>query len=300
MPSPIALIHVIKHLSDNLESSLTLNAIARRSGWSAYHLHRQFRRLTGETPKQFVHRLRVTRAAGRLATEQTSIRRISSDAGFRSHEVFIRAFARQFGCTPSAFRKKQVNLGDHRTRKRQAELIASVAPCISLLHAPTLQHRKETTMSVLSIERKVIAAQPILFVRSRVARADIAATIAASLGKIIPFAMGSGVALAGNPISRYPEVGPGLLTIDVAMPVAASCSGSGEIIADTLPAGPAAFAIHAGPYDQLMDTYATLERWIADAGHKVSGAPWESYVTDPADFPDPGDWRTHVFWPLAE
>ena len=31
----------------------------------------------------------------------------------------------------------------------------------------------------------------------------------------------------------------------------------------------------------------------------LSGAPWESYVTDPADHPDPADWRTEVYWPLA-
>jgi AraC family transcriptional regulator len=300
MLSPIALIHVIKHLCDNLESRLTLNAIARRSGWSAYHLHRQFRRLTGETPKQFVHRMRVTKAAARLATEQTAIRRISYDAGFRSHEVFIRAFARQFGCTPSAFRKMQANLGNHRERRRQADVLASVAPCISLLHTPTCQPRKECMMPVLSIDHKVIAAQPILFVRSRVARADIAATIATSLSKIIPFAMGKGIALSGQPFSRYPEIGPGLLTIEVGMPVSKPSSGNGEIIADSLPAGPVAMAVHAGPYDQLVDTYAALERWIADSGHKIAGAPWECYVTDPADFPDPQDWRTEVYWPLTE
>ena len=155
-------------------------------------------------------------------------------------------------------------------------------------------------MPVLSIERKVIAAQPILFVRSRVARADIAATIASSLGKIIPYAMGSGIALAGQPFARYPEIGAGLLTIEVGMPISKPASSSGEIIAGSLPAGPVAMAVHAGPYDQLVNTCAELERWIIDSGHKTAGALWESYVTDPAEFPDPKDWRTEVYWPIAE
>jgi hypothetical protein len=30
------------------------------------------------------------------------------------------------------------------------------------------------------------------------------------------------------------------------------------------------------------------------------GAPWESYVTDPADFPNPDDWRTEIYWPLSD
>ncbi len=30
-----------------------------------------------------------------------------------------------------------------------------------------------------------------------------------------------------------------------------------------------------------------------------AGAPWEIYVTDPAEVADPARWRTDVFWPLA-
>jgi effector-binding domain-containing protein len=58
--------------------------------------------------------------------------------------------------------------------------------------------------------------------------------------------------------------------------------------------------MHGGPYDQLSETYAALERWIEANGYRVSGAPWESYITDPADHPDPADWRTEVFWPLEK
>ena len=57
-------------------------------------------------------------------------------------------------------------------------------------------------------------------------------------------------------------------------------------------------ALHAGPYEQLPETFAALERWIETNGYKKQGAPWESYITDPADFPDPADWRTEVYWAL--
>jgi len=66
-----------------------------------------------------------------------------------------------------------------------------------------------------------------------------------------------------------------------------------------LPAGPVAIAVHAGPYEQLSDTYAAMERWIEVEGLKVAGAPWESYITDPGQVPDPRDWRTEVCWPVA-
>jgi len=38
--------------------------------------------------------------------------------------------------------------------------------------------------------------------------------------------------------------------------------------------------------------------WIEAQGLAPSGAPWESYVTDPGNFPDPKDWKTEVVWPL--
>ena len=34
-------------------------------------------------------------------------------------------------------------------------------------------------------------------------------------------------------------------------------------------------------------------------GLVAGGAPWESYLNDPSDYPDPKDWKTEVFWPLA-
>jgi hypothetical protein len=33
-------------------------------------------------------------------------------------------------------------------------------------------------------------------------------------------------------------------------------------------------------------------------GYRPGGAPWESYVTDPGEFPDVNDWRTEVYWPF--
>ena len=66
-----------------------------------------------------------------------------------------------------------------------------------------------------------------------------------------------------------------------------------------LPAGPVAVAIHGGPYDSLQETYVALEKWVEENGHRVAGPPWEQYVTDPGEHPNPADWRTEVCWPLA-
>ena len=46
------------------------------------------------------------------------------------------------------------------------------------------------------------------------------------------------------------------------------------------------------------DTYAAMHRWAEQNGFELGGAPWESYITDPAEHPDPANWRTEIYWPL--
>lgn len=152
-------------------------------------------------------------------------------------------------------------------------------------------------MPPLSIQRQQAEPRPILFVRRRVARSEIAETIGQCLGKIFAEARPT---VAGAPFTRYPEAGPGLITMDVGVPLAAPVAGVGEIEAGTLQGGPVAVAVHAGSYDTLSETYGAIERWMGEQGCRPGGPPWEVYVTDPAEHPDPADWRTEVYWPLGE
>jgi len=154
-------------------------------------------------------------------------------------------------------------------------------------------------MPMLSIDRRELAAQPVLFVRVRVARHEIPSGIAEGLGKTFPYAMKAGLAIAGRPFARYLSTGPGLFTMEVGVPLAASAPGEGEIEAGFLPGGSVTVAVHGGSYDQLGETYAAMERWMEANGLRPGGAPWESYITDPAEFPNPADWRTEVYWPVA-
>src|ERR1700722_16032685 len=87
-----------------LDGKVTLASIARRAGKSRFHLHRHFRQAVGETPRGFIERLRLEQAAARLLDSNESVFQIALGAGFSSHEVFIRAFRRKFGCTPARYR----------------------------------------------------------------------------------------------------------------------------------------------------------------------------------------------------
>ncbi len=60
----------------------------------------------------------------------------------------------------------------------------------------------------------------------------------------------------------------------------------------------AGLAIAGWPLATPADGAGEMEPGVLPAG--PAAAPWESYVTDPAQHPDPADWRTEVYWPLAQ
>ncbi|HZM58727.1 MAG TPA: AraC family transcriptional regulator [Vicinamibacterales bacterium] len=296
MPSDRALLDVLhrlrRHTGDDLD------AIATRSGWSPFHLHRAFRTMVGETPKHYALRVRLERAAARLLTTDDSVLEVAIAHGFKSHEVFTRAFHRHFGRTPAAYRQTPIADAPAATRRRHRAFVESSGPCIGLYHI-ALDASRRVPMPTLSIERRDLAAQPFLFVRLKAGRHEIANAIAEGLGKAFPYVMQAGLPIAGRPTARYLTAGPGLFDMQVGVPVAVSSPGAGDVQAGELPGGPIAVGVHAGGYDQLGETYAAMERWMDANGYRPGGAPWESYVTDPGEFPDSKDWRTEIYWPVA-
>jgi AraC family transcriptional regulator len=300
MPTEPDLLPLLRDITIRLDGDVSLDALAARAGWSRFHLHRAFHRFVRETPKQYTLRLRLERAAALLLTTNETVLDIAVATGFASHEVFTRAFRRRFAETPVRYRSRATALSPEVARARHAALAGSAAPCVSLYHVSMDQISRSSRMPTLSIERRQIAAQPWLFVPMRVARHEISNAIGEGLGKAFPYAMKAGYPIAGRPTSRYLSTGPGLFSMEVGVPVAAAATGEGDVQAGTLPGGAVAVGMHAGTYESLGETYAAIERWIEAEGLKPGGAPWEAYITDPAEHPDPANWRTEVYWPLAE
>jgi len=294
---------VLAHAATHLDEDVSLETLARHAGLSPFHLQRIFAVTTGETPKQLTQRLRLGRAAVMLLTTDDSILNVALSCGFQSHEVFIRAFRRRFGMAPSAYRERGFALAagaDVAQTERHSELVEQVSPCIRLYHIGEKGPRRNDM--TYAIAKKDLTPQPVLVVRRRIKPADLAKTLAEVLGAVFLHAQQNGMALTGQPFTRYIEWGPGMWTIEAGLPVAslkADLPPGSEVRAETLPGGPAAVTTHTGPYDGLSAAHAAVEQWIEAQKLKAAGAPWEVYVTDPADYPDAKDWRTDIFWPLV-
>src|ERR1700744_5439328 len=75
-----------------LEDDLTLDEMAQSVGLSTAHFARMFRKSTGETPHQFVLRLRVERAKAMFRAPDTRILDVAVACGFKTQQHFAQVF----------------------------------------------------------------------------------------------------------------------------------------------------------------------------------------------------------------
>lgn len=104
----------IDHVVANLAEPLKLEDLAREACFSPFHFHRVFGAIVGETPAQFVKRLRLERALTIMAhNPKRSLTDVALDCGFSSSGEFSRSFKKKYGSPPSAF-----DLDEWRTERR--------------------------------------------------------------------------------------------------------------------------------------------------------------------------------------
>ena len=91
-----------EYLQEHLAENVTLEALARHAGLSAFHLCRVFRRAVGITPHTYQTQIRVRRAKS-LLREGLPITTVAAQTGFYDQAHLTRHFKRMIGLPPGRY-----------------------------------------------------------------------------------------------------------------------------------------------------------------------------------------------------
>lgn len=99
------LIESRRFLAENFAEPLTLSEAAGVAAYSPYHYHRLFTSTFGETPLEYVTRLRFEEARRLLCRSSLTVAEICAEVGYGSPASFSLAFAGRYGRPPTEFRR---------------------------------------------------------------------------------------------------------------------------------------------------------------------------------------------------
>lgn len=97
---------LLSWLRDAPCTKVTVEELAERAAMSPRNFARVFLRETGKTPAKYLDQLRLERSIALLEDTAIPLERVALQSGFTCAEQMRRAFVREVGVTPLAYRAR--------------------------------------------------------------------------------------------------------------------------------------------------------------------------------------------------
>ena len=149
------------------------------------------------------------------------------------------------------------------------------------------------------MEWQVVETEPIyaLMARGTCTLQDIGQLISNLFGSIIQ--KNPEAECISPPRVYYTVVDEGTYEIEAALEVEeGSPVGAGTAV-KRYPGGKCLTTTHIGSYEGLHSTWMQLWQVIQAQGFQPNGDPYDLYVTDPGSEPNPANWVTELYVPIA-
>ena len=95
---------ICNYINDHCSEDLTLDQVAKLSGFSKYHFSRLFKQFTNISFYKYLNIKRIETAEKLLIDKKLTITEAALQCGFSSLSAFIRMFKIIKGCTPTEFK----------------------------------------------------------------------------------------------------------------------------------------------------------------------------------------------------
>jgi AraC family transcriptional regulator len=266
---------VLDYVYAHLEDDLSFDRLADVACLSPYHWSRIYSAMRGETIVATIRRLRLQRAADRLANSDLDIGTVAARAGYSSTDTFGRAFKDAFAVSPAAYRES----GSHAAFKAaHAASDANIFP----VTVESLPERRCAGIDHTGSYMEIDHAMGRLFTEI-VARHALPAQ-PAMIGVFFD----------------DPDLGPEAeLRSRACLPVADSVTIDAPLVETVLRGGSYARLSYTGPYADMRGAYRWfLGVWLPASGYEPDDAPIsEAYLNDPREVPQ-SELRTDIHLPL--
>jgi len=93
-------------VNEHIATLPSLRELAGDLNCSPFHLSRVFHQTTGMSLRRYVHRLRASMAAERLANGQRDLTDLALELGYSDHSHFTNTFRKEWSIPPSRFRAR--------------------------------------------------------------------------------------------------------------------------------------------------------------------------------------------------
>jgi AraC family transcriptional regulator len=94
----------VDYINAHINETVDLKSLSEIANISAFHFHRIFKAIIGESVASYISRLRLENVAQQLQTSNQTLDEIAEKTGYQSQFSLSKAFKKHFGIAPSAFR----------------------------------------------------------------------------------------------------------------------------------------------------------------------------------------------------
>lgn len=98
------------YIEKNFSETLAINRLAKKFNMSSRTFIRKFTNVTGNTPLEYIQRVRIEAAKRLLEKGKLSVEQVCMEAGYNDFGFFRNIFKRLTGLTPQEYKKKYNNM----------------------------------------------------------------------------------------------------------------------------------------------------------------------------------------------
>jgi AraC family transcriptional regulator len=297
---------VIDYIEANIDNELSLENLAGVASFSSFHFHRIFRAMVGETLNQFIQRIRIEKAAGKLIhNPKKPITQIALECGFSSSAAFARAFRESFHMSAREWRSEghlqysKISKTDSKEGQALSKIQKDFDVSSKYIYSETQNQiwrikMKDKAQIQANVEVKNMPELQVAYVRHVGPYKGDSKLFEKLFQKLMTWASPRG-------LMRPPETqilavyydDPNItedakLRVDACITVPVDTPAEGEVGRTAIPGGKYAIAHFELSPDEYEDAWnAVFGGWFPESGYQPADGPsYELYLNDPKEHPE--------------